>query len=154
MGGARVNFERDVLGARDPGATALVAIDRAGARRTLSFGDVRERAAGLAGTLAALGLRRGDVVVTLAGNRAEWVCALVGALRSGLVALPCNEQLRAARSGGASRRRARGGDRGRRAQPRGAGRGRRRTARCSGWTTAIWRGAALPHAELAADDPA
>ena len=95
MGGARVNFERDVLGARDPAAAALVAIDRSGARRTLSFGDVRERAAGLAGTLAALGLRRGDVVVTLAGNRAEWVCAMVGALRSGLVALPCNEQLRA-----------------------------------------------------------
>ncbi|MBW3631367.1 MAG: GrpB family protein, partial [Gemmatimonadetes bacterium] len=47
------------------------------------------------GTLAARGVRRGDVVMTLIGNRPEWVLVMVACFRLGAVALPCTEQLRA-----------------------------------------------------------
>jgi len=90
-----VNFVRDVVDAADPGRPALVALDRSGGRSTEAFGDVSERAARLAGTLVATGVSRGDVVMTLIGNRPEWVHAMLACWRIGAVALPCNEQLRA-----------------------------------------------------------
>jgi len=74
---------------------ALLAIDRAGDRRELSFGELADRSARLAGTLTANGVARGDVVMTLLGNRPEWVLALLACFRIGAVALPCTEQLRA-----------------------------------------------------------
>jgi acyl-coenzyme A synthetase/AMP-(fatty) acid ligase len=40
-------------------------------------------------------VRRGDVVLTLIGNRPDWVVAMVACFRQGYVVLPCNEQLRA-----------------------------------------------------------
>jgi acyl-coenzyme A synthetase/AMP-(fatty) acid ligase len=49
----------------------------------------------LAGSLAANGIGRGDVVMTLIGNRPEWVFTMVACLRIGAVVLPCTEQLRA-----------------------------------------------------------
>jgi acyl-coenzyme A synthetase/AMP-(fatty) acid ligase len=90
-----VNFARDVLEVASPGGRALVEIARDGARREWSFGQVAASSGAVAARLAAEGLRRGDVVVTLIGNRPEWVLALVACFRLGLVALPCNEQLRA-----------------------------------------------------------
>ncbi len=45
--------------------------------------------------MKARGVDRGDVVMTLIGNRPEWVLAMVACFRIGAVALPCNEQLRA-----------------------------------------------------------
>ena len=39
-------------------------------------------------------MRRGDVVLTLVGNRPQWVVAMVACFRQGFVVLPCNEQLR------------------------------------------------------------
>ncbi|CAA9334308.1 MAG: Acetyl-CoA synthetase, partial [uncultured Gemmatimonadaceae bacterium] len=41
-----------------------------------------------------LGAARGEIVLTLVGNRPAWVVAMVACLRQGLVALPCTEQLR------------------------------------------------------------
>jgi acetyl-CoA synthetase len=38
---------------------------------------------------------KGDVVLTLIGNRPEWVLSMVACFRLGAVALACNEQLRA-----------------------------------------------------------
>ena len=64
-------------------------------RREWTFGEVADRSARLAGALAARGVQRGDVVMTLIGNRAEWVLTMVACFRIGAVALPCNEQLRA-----------------------------------------------------------
>ena len=40
-------------------------------------------------------MRRGDVVLTLVGNRPEWVLTMVACFRQGYVVLPCTEQLRA-----------------------------------------------------------
>jgi acetyl-CoA synthetase len=91
-----VNFARDVVDAADPSRLALVALAAAGDRREISFGEVADRSARLAGTLAARGVGRGDVVMTLIGNRPEWVYAMLACWRLGAVALPCTEQLRPA----------------------------------------------------------
>jgi acetyl-CoA synthetase len=90
-----VNFARDVVEAADPGRRALVVLARDGTRSEASFGEVAERSARLAGTFARHGVRRGDVVLTLIGNRPEWVYAMVACFRTGAVVLPCTEQLRA-----------------------------------------------------------
>src|SRR5438067_11570635 len=90
-----MNFALDVVEAAAPDRLALVTISREGERREWSFGEVADRSARLAGTLAARGVGRGDVVMTLVGNRPEWVLAMVACFRLGAVALPCTEQLRA-----------------------------------------------------------
>jgi len=92
----RVNFARDVIDAADPARRALVALDAEGSRTEFSFGEVAGGAARLAGTLAARGVGRGDIVMTVIGNRPEWVLALAACFRLGAVALPCTLQLRAA----------------------------------------------------------
>lgn len=91
-----MNFTHDVVDSADPERLALVALDRDGGRRVETFGEVSDRAARLAGTLAAGGVERGDVVMTVVGNRPEWVHALLACWRIGAVALPCTEQLRPA----------------------------------------------------------
>ncbi|MFA4928534.1 MAG: AMP-binding protein [Patulibacter sp.] len=90
-----MNFARDVVAARDPHDRALVELRRDGGRREWSFAEVDAASGALAGHLAARGVRRGDVVMTLVGNRPEWVLAMAACFRIGAVALPCNEQLRA-----------------------------------------------------------
>ncbi|MBX5468711.1 MAG: AMP-binding protein [Thermoleophilaceae bacterium] len=90
-----MNFAVDVVGTSPPGRTALIALARDGARREIQFAEVDERSARLAGTLLERGVGRGDVVMTLIGNRPEWVYAMVACFRLGAVALPSTEQLRA-----------------------------------------------------------
>src|SRR3954466_13998084 len=114
-----MNFARDLVDAADPGRRALVALDRDGGRREWPFGEVARRSGALAsalpgggrrggpvgggarrsgalaGALAARGVARGDVVLTLIGNRPEWVLSMVACFRIGAVVLPCTEQLRA-----------------------------------------------------------
>jgi acyl-coenzyme A synthetase/AMP-(fatty) acid ligase len=91
-----MNFVRDVVDVADPARTALVAVSRDGERREVDFGEVSDRAARLAGTLAARGVRKGDVVMTVVGNRPEWAYAMLACWRLGAVAQPCAEQLRPA----------------------------------------------------------
>jgi acyl-coenzyme A synthetase/AMP-(fatty) acid ligase len=90
-----VNFAREIVDAAPRGRPALIELARDGRRREWSFGQVADRSARLAGTLTAHGAARGDVVMTVIGNRPEWVLAMVACFRIGAVALPCNEQLRA-----------------------------------------------------------
>ncbi len=92
----RVNFARDVVDAAPQGRLALIELAHDGARREWRFGEVADASARLAGVLRARGVRRGDVVMTLIGNRPEWVLTMVACFRIGAVALPCTEQLRAA----------------------------------------------------------
>jgi acyl-coenzyme A synthetase/AMP-(fatty) acid ligase len=89
-----VNFTRDVVERAPRDAPAIVERARDGSRREHTFGDVAAAAAALAGTLHARGVRRGDVVLTLVGNRPLWAFALLACFRQGYVALPCTEQLR------------------------------------------------------------
>ncbi|HEY8763729.1 MAG TPA: AMP-binding protein [Solirubrobacteraceae bacterium] len=90
-----MNFARDVVEQAPPEQRALVELTRAGGRREWSFGEVAQRSAALSGALLAAGVGRGDVVMTVIGNRPEWVLTMVACFRIGAVALPCNEQLRA-----------------------------------------------------------
>ena len=90
-----MNFARDLVDAADPGRLALVELDRSGGRREWTFGQVAERSGALAGALVAQGVRRGDIVLTLIGNRPDWVLTMVACFRIGAVVLPCTEQLRA-----------------------------------------------------------
>jgi acyl-coenzyme A synthetase/AMP-(fatty) acid ligase len=67
----------------------LIALDERG-RREYSA-EQMEAAAGALDLPAA----PGEVVLTLIGNRVEWVVAMLACIRRGVVVLPCNEQLRA-----------------------------------------------------------
>jgi acyl-coenzyme A synthetase/AMP-(fatty) acid ligase len=90
-----MNFARDVVDAAPAQHRALVELARDGSRREWTFGEVADRSARLAAALSARGVGRGDIVLTLIGNRPEWVLTMVACFRIGAVVLPCNEQLRA-----------------------------------------------------------
>ena len=90
-----MNFARDVVAAMPPEQLALIELARDGSRREWSFGDCSERSAAIAAALSDVGVGRGDVVITMIGNRPEWVWAMVACFRCGFVALACSEQLRA-----------------------------------------------------------
>jgi acetyl-CoA synthetase len=89
-----VNFATEVVGAISPAKGALLAISADGRPRRISFGEVSERSSRLAGALMAQGVTQGSVVMTVIGNRPEWVETMVACFRIGAVALPCAEQLR------------------------------------------------------------
>src|SRR5215218_9099427 len=72
----------------------IVSIDVEGNRRDWYFGELVAMSAGLSGSFAARGVKRGDVVMTLVGNRIEWVLSLLACWRMGAVALPCSTMLR------------------------------------------------------------
>ncbi len=72
----------------------IVVVDAAGNRRDWHFGELIARSAGLSGAFAARGVKRGDVVMTLVGNRIEWALTLLACWRMGAIALPCSPQLR------------------------------------------------------------
>jgi acetyl-CoA synthetase len=90
-----MNFARDFVERAPGGARALVELARDGRRREWTFAEVAARSAALAGALQRAGAGRGDVVMTLIGNRPEWVLTMVACFRIGAIALPGNEQLRA-----------------------------------------------------------
>jgi acyl-coenzyme A synthetase/AMP-(fatty) acid ligase len=90
-----MNFARSVVDRLPPSGLALVELSRDGSRREWSFGEVSKRSAALAGTLRSRGIGHGDVVMTLIGNRPEWVFTMCACFRIGAVVLPCTEQLRA-----------------------------------------------------------
>jgi acyl-coenzyme A synthetase/AMP-(fatty) acid ligase len=89
-----VNLIADVLERYPASKPALLAIGADGRRRVWHFGELIARSAGLSGAFAARGVRRGDVVMTLVGNRVEWVLSLLACWRMGAIALPCSTQLR------------------------------------------------------------
>jgi acyl-coenzyme A synthetase/AMP-(fatty) acid ligase len=90
-----MNFARDVVEAADPRALAVLELARTGGRREWTFADVTRAARTMAAHLHEQGVRRGDVVLTLAGNEPDWVATMTACFRQGYVVLPCTEQLRA-----------------------------------------------------------
>jgi acyl-coenzyme A synthetase/AMP-(fatty) acid ligase len=89
-----MSFVGEFVDAAEPSRLALVAIGCNGERREISFGEVADRSARLAGALVARGVGPADVVMTVVGNRPEWAYAMLACWRIGAVALPCSEQLR------------------------------------------------------------
>ena len=89
-----MNFIEDVVERFPAARPALIEVAADDSRRVHHFGELFARSAGLSGAFAARGVERGDVVMTLAGSRPEWVLAMLACWRMGAVALPCNPQLR------------------------------------------------------------
>ncbi|MBS1862632.1 MAG: AMP-binding protein [Actinobacteria bacterium] len=89
-----MNIIDDLMERAPASELGIVAIDPEGARRDWHYGEMIATSAGLSGAFAARGVKRGDVVMTLVGNRIEWVLSLLACWRMGAVALPCNTQLR------------------------------------------------------------
>jgi acetyl-CoA synthetase len=89
-----VNLIEDLLERSPASRLGIVAIDAEANRRDWYFGELIACSAGLSGAFAARGVHRGDVVMTLVGNRIEWVLSMLACWRMGAVALPCNTQLR------------------------------------------------------------
>ena len=89
-----MNFSRDVVDAAPRDRLAFIELPRDGGRRAWSFGEVADASARLAGELTRRGVGRGDVVMTVIGNRPEWLLSMIACFRIGAVALPCTEQLR------------------------------------------------------------
>ena len=89
-----MNFIEDVVERFPAARPALIEVTAEDERRLHHFGELFARSAGLSGAFAARGVARGDVVMILAGSRAEWVLAMLACWRMGAVALPCNPQLR------------------------------------------------------------
>ncbi|HMC49807.1 MAG TPA: AMP-binding protein [Solirubrobacterales bacterium] len=89
-----MNFIEDVMERSPASRLGIVAIDGDGNRRDWYFGELIACSAGLSGAFAARGVKRGDVVMTLVGNRIEWVLSLLACWRMGAVPLPCSTMLR------------------------------------------------------------
>jgi acyl-coenzyme A synthetase/AMP-(fatty) acid ligase len=89
-----VNLIEDLMERSPASRLGIVAIDSTGSRRNWHFGELVAKSAGLSGAFAARGVERGDVVMTLVGNRIEWVLSLLACWRMGAVALPCSTMLR------------------------------------------------------------
>jgi acyl-coenzyme A synthetase/AMP-(fatty) acid ligase len=89
-----VNIVEDLLERAPASRLGIVAIDSEANRRDWHFGELIATSAGLSGAFAARGVGCGDVVMTLVGNRVEWVLSLLACWRMGAVALPCNTMLR------------------------------------------------------------
>jgi acyl-coenzyme A synthetase/AMP-(fatty) acid ligase len=89
-----VNLIEDLMERSPASRLGIVAVDGEANRRDWHFGELIACSAGLSGAFAARGVERGDVVMTLVGNRVEWVLTLLACWRMGAVALPCNTQLR------------------------------------------------------------
>ncbi len=91
-----MNLIEDLLERSPASRLGIVAVDQEANRRDWHFGELIACSAGLSGAFAARGVKRGDVVMTLVGNRIEWVLTLLACWRMGAVALPCNTMLRRA----------------------------------------------------------
>ncbi|HEY6731720.1 MAG TPA: AMP-binding protein [Solirubrobacterales bacterium] len=91
-----MNLIEDLMERSPASRLGIVAIDPEGNRRDWYFGELIACSAGISGAFAARGVQRGDVVMTLVGNRIEWVLSLLACWRMGAVALPCSTMLRRA----------------------------------------------------------
>ena len=93
---ARFNFTRDVVEAlaTDRLRPALTFVDREGIVDRKSFADMAGDAARWAHLLRSR-LDRGDRVLIAVGKVPAWHGAILGALKGGLVAVPCPDMLRA-----------------------------------------------------------
>ena len=87
-----VNLGDLVDRSRPTSATALIDCLDWERPREYSHGEIDQLAKACARGLLARGLRRGDAVGILAGNRAEFLIAYFGTMRAGLVSVPVNHK--------------------------------------------------------------
>ena len=93
----RFNFTRDVveaLAATDPLRPALTFVNAEGIIDRSSFAKIAADASRWAALLRARGLVPGDRLLVHVGKTPAWHAVLLGALKAGLVTVPCPETLR------------------------------------------------------------
>ena len=88
------NFVGDFVQAEPSDRRALITLAENGDRHEWTFGSIDSMSGDVAAELNRRGVRRGDVVLSLMGNRIEFVLTMLACLRLGAVLLPCTEQLR------------------------------------------------------------
>jgi acyl-coenzyme A synthetase/AMP-(fatty) acid ligase len=94
----RFNFARDVveaLAALEPQRPALTFVDSYGVVDRRTFAQVATQGSRWAGLLRSYGLVPGDRVLVVVGKRPEWPAIVLGALKAGLVTVPCSTMLQA-----------------------------------------------------------
>lgn len=93
---ARFNFTRDVfepLASDNPLRTGLTFVDRLGVIEQRSFATIATEANRWTALLRANGLVEGDRLLVLLGRTPTWPAVVLGALKAGLVVVPCSEDL-------------------------------------------------------------
>src|SRR4029077_3987547 len=75
---------------RDLGKIAIIDLGGEPSPREFSFAQIDAVATGVPCALADRGLQSGDRIALLAANRAEYIAAYYGIMRSGFVAVPVN----------------------------------------------------------------
>ncbi len=93
----RFNFTRDVVeaAALDAHKPALTFVDHEGIIDRRTFKEVANDASRWASYFRSQGLLPGDRVLVFVGKTPVWHSVMLGALKAGLVAVPCSEMLRA-----------------------------------------------------------
>src|SRR3954452_10789052 len=87
------NIASNILATLPGDRRGLVALAQDGSRQEWTFGEIVNVSSRFAAGLSALGVGKGDAVLTFMGNTAEWVFTLTACWRLGAVAMPCNTQL-------------------------------------------------------------
>jgi long-chain acyl-CoA synthetase len=87
-----LGFFFDAVVARVPDKVAIIDLF-GGQERRSTYRQLDQRMDGVAGMLARLGIRPGERVAMLIGNRAEFVEFFFGAMRAGAIPLPLNTRL-------------------------------------------------------------
>ena len=87
------NLGRVIDRAADPQRVAFIGLDAEGGAVELRYGALDARADAIARSLRALGHPPGERIALLGANSMDYVAALLGILRAGLVAVPVNFKL-------------------------------------------------------------
>jgi acyl-coenzyme A synthetase/AMP-(fatty) acid ligase len=89
------NFGETIDGyGADPARVALLYEDQDGKRARLTFADIRDQSNQIANVLSGLGLNKGDPVMLMLPRVTLWQAAYIGALKAGLLVIPCTAMLR------------------------------------------------------------
>lgn len=89
------NFTRDVVErlAEDPNRRALTAVDAEGIITRKTFAELALDATRWAHLIRGRGTGPGDRVVVVVGKVPDWLGIMLGAIKAGLIAIPCADML-------------------------------------------------------------